>query len=120
MRQDLSKYLTDQPCPSCSGTRLNKSARNVRIDDKKYRFWMLTPVHALLEYAEKLSFSGLKSEISDPIIKEISARLRFLDEVGLGYLNLGRRAETLSGGEAQRIRLASQIGSGLVGYVCSR
>ena len=70
MRQDLSKYLTDQPCPSCSGTRLNKSARNVRIDDKNIGFWMLTPVHALLEYAEKLSFPVLNQRYLIQLLKK--------------------------------------------------
>ncbi|TLU60003.1 excinuclease ABC subunit UvrA [Thalassotalea litorea] len=117
VREELSKYLNSQACPSCSGSRLRLEARNVFVAD--------TPLHNVTDYsiaqAEKffneLNMEGQKGQIAEKILKEINDRLGFLVNVGLNYLTLSRSAETLSGGEAQRIRLASQIGAGLVGVM---
>ena len=117
VRDELSKYLNSQPCPDCNGSRLRLEARNVFINN--------TPLPEVSEYAiadaldffEKLNLPGQKGQIAEKILKEICDRLGFLVNVGLNYLNLSRAAGTLSGGEAQRIRLASQIGAGLVGVM---
>lgn len=117
VRDELSKYLNTQPCPDCNGSRLRLEARNVFIDD--------TPLTTVAEYAiadalkffQQLTLTGQKAQIAEKILKEINERLGFLVNVGLNYLNLSRGANTLSGGEAQRIRLASQIGAGLVGVM---
>jgi len=117
VREELSKYLNSQHCPDCSGSRLRLEARNVFIDD--------TPLHHIAELAiadalaffQGLNLTGQKGKIAEKILKEINDRLGFLVNVGLNYLNLSRSADTLSGGEAQRIRLASQIGAGLVGVM---
>jgi excinuclease ABC subunit A len=121
VREELAKYQNNQACPACEGTRLRREARFVRIganSDARGIFeisgW---PLRDALGYFQTLRLEGSKREIADKVIKEIVARLMFLNNVGLDYLSLERSAETLSGGEAQRIRLASQIGSGLTGVM---
>jgi excinuclease ABC subunit A len=121
VREELSKYQNNQACPHCEGTRLRREARFVRIgtgDDARGIYevsgW---PLRDTLGYFQTLRLEGAKREIADKVVKEIVARLMFLNNVGLDYLSLERSAETLSGGEAQRIRLASQIGSGLTGVM---
>ncbi|MEO0442856.1 MAG: excinuclease ABC subunit UvrA [Pseudomonadota bacterium] len=117
VREDLSKLLSTQNCPECDGTRLREEARNVFIDDKRISDITAMPIGEAYDYFQQLTFKGAKAEIADKILKEICDRFRFLVDVGLNYLTLNRSAETLSGGEAQRIRLASQIGAGLVGVM---
>lgn len=117
VREDLTKYMNTQHCPDCNGARLRKSARHVFIDEKPLPEVGNIPVGELAEYYESLHLEGSRGEIAEKVLKEIRDRLRFLVDVGLNYLNLNRSAETLSGGEAQRIRLASQIGAGLVGVM---
>ena len=117
VRDDLAKYMTSSSCPTCDGTRLRKSARNVFIKDKRIEDIVCLPVSETAAYFKSLELVGRQGEIGEKIIKEISERLNFLVDVGLNYLSLDRSAETLSGGEAQRIRLASQIGAGLVGVL---
>ncbi|WP_129644668.1 excinuclease ABC subunit UvrA [Peristeroidobacter agariperforans] len=115
VREELSKYLSNQPCPDCSGTRLNRAARNVFVAERSLPDLARLAVADALSFSSDLKLEGWRGEIAGKIIKEIGERLRFLSDVGLDYLTLDRSADTLSGGEAQRIRLASQIGSGLVG-----
>ena len=117
IRDELSKYQSNRPCTACNGARLNGAARNVFIED--YPLHQLThlPIRRSLAFFETLALPGQRGEISVKIIKEIKERLEFLVNVGLDYLTLDRSADTLSGGEAQRIRLASQIGAGLVGVM---
>ncbi|HET7394825.1 MAG TPA: excinuclease ABC subunit UvrA [Gammaproteobacteria bacterium] len=117
VREELSKYLSSQPCPDCGGTRLRKEARYVFIGGESLPAIAALSVGDTLRFFEQLSLDGWRGEIAAKIVKEIAARLSFLVNVGLDYLSLDRSAETLSGGEAQRIRLASQIGSGLVGVM---
>lgn len=117
VREELSKYMSVADCPSCSGSRLNPSARSVFINKENLPYVVNLAVGDALRYFETAKFSGQKKKIADKILKEIIDRLHFLSNVGLDYLTLNRRAETLSGGEAQRIRLASQIGAGLVGVL---
>jgi len=117
VREDLTKYLSTQSCPECKGARLRKAARYVFIDEKTLPEVGKVPVGELANYYEQLTLTGSRGQIAEKILKEIRDRLRFLVDVGLNYLNLNRSAETLSGGEAQRIRLASQIGAGLVGVM---
>ena len=117
VREELAKYLSNQPCPDCGGTRLNRAARNVFVAEKTLPELARLAVGDALRFSAKLKLDGWRGEIAAKIIKEIGDRLRFLSDVGLDYLTLDRSAETLSGGEAQRIRLASQIGSGLVGVM---
>ncbi|WP_461516543.1 excinuclease ABC subunit UvrA [Porticoccus sp.] len=117
VREDLTKYLSTQSCPECKGARLRKAARYVFIDEKTLPEVGKVPVGELADYYEQLTLTGSRGQIAEKILKEIRDRLRFLVDVGLNYLNLNRSAETLSGGEAQRIRLASQIGAGLVGVM---
>ncbi|KZY28269.1 excinuclease ABC subunit A [Oleiphilus sp. HI0081] len=117
VREDLAKYLNNQPCPSCHGTRLKQASRHVYIDKDSLPDLAKLPIGTALDYFENLELSGQRGEIADKILKEIRLRLEFLVNVGLDYLNLERSADTLSGGEAQRIRLASQIGAGLVGVM---
>ncbi|SDT13855.1 Excinuclease ABC subunit A [Halopseudomonas litoralis] len=117
VREELSKYLSTQPCPDCHGTRLRREARHVFIDERNLSGITTMPVGAAAEYFEQLTLPGSRGEIAEKILKEIRARLMFLVNVGLDYLALDRSADTLSGGEAQRIRLASQIGAGLVGVM---
>ena len=117
VRDHLQKYLTVRACPSCAGTRLKSDARHVYIDETTLPEINTSSVEAALDYFLALNLSGRRGAIAEKILKEIQARLRFLVDVGLNYLTLDRSAETLSGGEAQRIRLASQIGAGLVGVM---
>jgi excinuclease ABC subunit A len=117
VREELAKYLNSQSCPDCSGTRLRKEARHVKVGNKNIHEVCEVPLKIALNFFESLELTGAKLAIADKIVKEISNRLKFLTNVGLEYLSLSRSAETLSGGEAQRIRLASQIGSGLTGVM---
>jgi len=117
VREELTKYMATSNCPECSGTRLRKSARNVFIDDRRIEDIVCMPVGDCSDYFEDLDLPGRQGEIAEKIIKEIRQRFNFLVDVGLNYLSLNRSADTLSGGEAQRIRLASQIGAGLVGVM---
>lgn len=121
VREELARYQNVQTCRDCGGSRLRKEARFVKVGENKqsraiYEISAL-PLKEAKEYFEELELKGAKREIADKIVKEIGARLRFLNDVGLDYLSLDRSADTLSGGEAQRIRLASQIGSGLTGVM---
>jgi excinuclease ABC subunit A len=126
IREDLARYQAARPCPACHGTRLKREARHVLLDQKGaaagqrgkpiYEVERATLAEALA-YFEALELEGARAEIADKVVREIRSRLRFLNDVGLPYLSLERSADTLSGGEAQRIRLASQIGSGLSGVM---
>lgn len=117
VRDDLSKFLTTRSCSECGGSRLRKEARNVFVDDRPIHEITAMTVRDAVDYYSTLKLEGTKAQIGDKIFKEIKERLHFLADVGLVYLNLSRSADTLSGGEAQRIRLASQIGAGLVGVM---
>ncbi|BBP42739.1 excinuclease ABC subunit UvrA [Thiosulfativibrio zosterae] len=117
VRDELDKYRMSQPCKSCHGTRLNEIARHVFVDNRTIPELTHLPVGELQAYFNQLELEGAKGQIADKIIKEVRDRLSFLVNVGLNYLTLDRSADTLSGGEAQRIRLASQIGAGLVGVM---
>ena len=117
VREELAKYQSHKPCNTCDGARLNAAARNVFIDELAIHQLTKLPIRKSLSFFQQLSLPGQRGEISVKIIKEIQARLEFLVNVGLNYLTLDRSADTLSGGEAQRIRLASQIGAGLVGVM---
>ena len=117
VREELAKYISERPCPECGGGRLNRAARNVFVADKPLPEIAMLPIDASLAFFDKLSLPGWRGEIAIKIVKEIRERLGFLVDVGLDYLTLERKADSLSGGEAQRIRLASQIGAGLVGVM---
>ncbi|MCR9106927.1 MAG: excinuclease ABC subunit UvrA [Gammaproteobacteria bacterium] len=117
VREELAKFLASQPCPDCEGTRLRQDARHVFVDEKTLPQITSMGVGDAQDYFDQLTLKGRSGEIADKILKELRARYRFLVDVGLNYLTLNRSAETLSGGEAQRIRLASQIGAGLVGVM---
>ena len=117
VRDELAKYLSQKPCNVCEGARLNVAARNVFIEDLPIHHLTRFPIRKSLGFFKQLKLDGKRGEISAKIIKEIQERLEFLVNVGLDYLTLDRSADTLSGGEAQRIRLASQIGAGLVGVM---
>ncbi|RYY63893.1 MAG: excinuclease ABC subunit UvrA, partial [Comamonadaceae bacterium] len=121
VREELARYRSLQPCPVCAGTRLRSEARHVRLGEGPQARAIYEIGHMTLReshaYFDQLKLPGAKGEIADKVVREIGARLRFLNDVGLNYLSLDRSAETLSGGEAQRIRLASQIGSGLTGVM---
>jgi len=117
VRDDLSQYISVQSCPECHGSRLNRSARNVFIAEQTLPEVVTYPIADCLKYFETLELPGSRGEIASKILKEIRDRLTFLVNVGLEYLTLDRKADSLSGGEAQRIRLASQIGAGLVGVM---
>ncbi|MFT7722285.1 MAG: excinuclease ABC subunit UvrA [Roseateles sp.] len=126
VREDLARYMAAKPCPACEGSRLRREARHVVLQPADappgfkgrpiYEVEHAT-LRECLDYFEGLQLKGNKAEIGDKVVREIASRLRFLNDVGLNYLSLDRSADTLSGGEAQRIRLASQIGSGLTGVM---
>jgi excinuclease ABC subunit A len=117
VREELAKFQGTQPCPDCNGERLNSAARHVFINTTRLPDLSALPIAQARHFFETLDLPGHRGEIASKILKEISERLKFLIDVGLDYLTLDRPAETLSGGEAQRIRLASQIGAGLVGVM---
>ena len=117
VREDLASFLSTSDCPDCGGSRLREAARHVFIDGRNLPDIVRLPVGKASDYYGKLKLPGHRGEIADKILKEIRERLQFLVNVGLDYLSLARNADTLSGGEAQRIRLASQIGAGLVGVM---
>jgi len=117
VREELARYLSVHPCPTCDGSRLNRSARHVFLTERNLPTITALPVGETLAFFAQLQLPGRRGEIAEKIIKEITERLSFLVNVGLDYLTLDRAADTLSGGEAQRIRLASQIGAGLVGVM---
>jgi excinuclease ABC subunit A len=117
VREELSRFISSRPCPDCGGARLNRMARNVFVADQPIHTVTKLAVDGALVFFETLALPGWRGEIATKIVKEIRERLRFLADVGLDYLNLERQADSLSGGEAQRIRLASQIGAGLVGVM---
>jgi excinuclease ABC subunit A len=117
VRDELAKHLNTCPCPECNSTRLRLEARNVRVAGKAIFEVSGMPLKNALTFFETIHFDGQKLAIAERIVKEIASRLQFLNNVGLDYLSLDRSADTLSGGEAQRIRLASQIGSGLTGVM---
>ncbi|MEC4750561.1 excinuclease ABC subunit UvrA [Methylomicrobium sp. Wu6] len=117
VREELAKYLSQKPCSVCDGARLNLSARNVFVEDLPIHHLTRFPIRKALAFFQALNLPGKRGEVAARIIKEIQERLEFLVNVGLDYLTLDRSADTLSGGEAQRIRLASQIGAGLVGVM---
>ncbi len=117
VKEELAKFISDRPCPDCGGARLNRASRNVFVAERNLPEITKLPVDESLEFFSHLSLAGWRGEIATKIVKEIHDRLRFLVDVGLDYLTLERKADSLSGGEAQRIRLASQIGAGLVGVM---
>ena len=117
VREELAKYLNSQHCPDCSGSRLRLEARNVFVGERPLPEIAELSIADALAFFQQLTLTGQKGQIAEKILKEINDRLGFLVNVGLNYLNMSRSADTLSGGEAQRIRLASQIGAGLVGVM---
>ncbi|MDF2940975.1 MAG: excinuclease subunit UvrA [Gammaproteobacteria bacterium] len=117
IREELAKMMNHQACPDCKGARLREAARHVFVDGKSLPDIVRLSILEAKEYFEELKLEGARAKIAEKILKEIVERLSFLVNVGLEYLNLERKAESLSGGEAQRIRLASQIGAGLVGVM---
>ena len=117
VREDLSRFLSSQACPDCNGTRLRKDARFVFIQGISLPQITEMTVTKAVRYVSDLQLSGKRATIAEKVLKELQDRLKFLEDVGLNYLTLNRSADTLSGGEAQRIRLASQIGAGLVGVM---
>ncbi|MEQ1531431.1 MAG: excinuclease ABC subunit UvrA, partial [Methylococcales bacterium] len=117
VRDELAKYLSQKTCEACAGARLNISARNVFVDNLPIHQVTRFPIRKSLSFFQQLALTGKRGEVAVKIVKEIQERLEFLVNVGLDYLTLDRSADTLSGGEAQRIRLASQIGAGLVGVM---
>ncbi len=117
VREELAKYISERCCPDCGGARLNRQARNVFVADRPLHEIAVLPIDGCLQFFDGLTLPGWRGEIAAKIVKEIRERLGFLVDVGLDYLTLERKADSLSGGEAQRIRLASQIGAGLVGVM---
>jgi excinuclease ABC subunit A len=117
VREELARYQGSKACPECSGTRLNRAARNVFVREHNLAHVTSMAIGATHAFFDRLSLPGKRGEIAEKIVKEVKLRLQFLVNVGLDYLTLDRSADTLSGGEAQRIRLASQIGAGLVGVM---
>jgi excinuclease ABC subunit A len=117
VREDLAKFIATRPCPECEGSRLRIEARHVTIGGQTLHALSRLPIRQALTFFSELRLTGQRGQVAEKIVKEIGARLTFLNNVGLDYLSLDRSADTLSGGEAQRIRLASQIGSGLTGVM---
>ena len=117
VKEELAKFISERPCPDCGGARLNRSSRNVFVAEQNLAQITRRPVDDALAFFSALALPGWRGEIAAKIVKEIRERLKFLVDVGLDYLTLDRKADSLSGGEAQRIRLASQIGAGLVGVM---
>jgi len=117
VREELSKYISQKPCTGCKGQRLNQEARHVFVADTNLPSITAWPIERCLQFFDQLELDGSRGEIAKKIVKEVGQRLHFVVNVGLDYLTLDRKADTLSGGEAQRIRLASQIGAGLVGVM---
>ncbi|HET7844346.1 MAG TPA: excinuclease ABC subunit UvrA [Xanthomonadales bacterium] len=117
VREELAKFISERPCPTCNGQRLNRAARHVFVAGSNMHSITSLPVDRTLALFSDLKLPGWRGEIAAKIVKEIRERLKFLVDVGLDYLTLERQADSLSGGEAQRIRLASQIGAGLVGVM---
>ena len=117
MREELAKFIATRPCPECGGSRLRIEARHVTIGGATLHQLSHLPIRQTLKFFDELKLTGHRAQVAEKIIKEIRSRLTFLNNVGLDYLSLERSADTLSGGEAQRIRLASQIGSGLTGVM---
>ena len=117
VREELAKYLNTRPCPECEGTRLRREARHVLLGNRNLPQVSALPLVAARDFFNLLALEGQRAQVAEKIVREITARLTFLINVGLDYLSLDRSADTLSGGEAQRIRLASQIGSGLTGVM---
>ncbi|MGN6312561.1 MAG: excinuclease ABC subunit UvrA [Rhodanobacteraceae bacterium] len=117
VREELGRFISERPCPDCNGERLNLSARNVFVGEKNLPHLTALAINDTQAFFDQLTLPGWRGEIAAKIVKEIRERLRFLIDVGLDYLTLDRKADSLSGGEAQRIRLASQIGAGLVGVM---
>jgi excinuclease ABC subunit A len=117
VREELARFISNRPCPDCGGQRLNRAARNVFVAGQNLPSITARPIDDTMRLFEALTLPGWRGEIAAKIVKEIRERLRFLVDVGLDYLTLDRQADSLSGGEAQRIRLASQIGAGLVGVM---
>jgi len=117
LREELAKFIATRPCPECNGARLRIEARNVIIGGSTLHDLSRLPISQALKFFSELKLEGNRAQVADKIIKEVAARLTFLNDVGLDYLSLDRSADTLSGGESQRIRLASQIGSGLTGVM---
>ncbi len=117
VREEIRKYMNFTDCPACHGTRLKKEALSVLIDGKSIADLTALPLKELLKWIDRLSLTGQEAQIARGILKEIRSRLKFLTHVGLDYLSLNRASATLSGGEGQRIRLATQIGSGLMGVL---
>src|SRR3970040_613105 len=115
VREELAKYISERSCTECGGARLNRAARNVFVAERPLSDLVVLPIDEALAFFKGLNLPGWRGEVAVKIVKEIGDRLRFLIDVGLDYLTLERKADSLSGGEAQRIRLASQIGAGLVG-----
>lgn len=117
VREDLARYQANRPCPSCDGARLNTAARNVFVENQPLHAITGLPIRRAMDFFHQLNLHGHRGEVAAKVVKEINERLGFLVNVGLDYLTLDRSADTLSGGEAQRIRLASQVGAGLVGVM---
>jgi excinuclease ABC subunit A len=117
VREELARYIGHRRCSACQGARLNAAACNVRVGAYRLPELVEQPVAALRAQIAELDLVGWRAKVAEPILREIGERLGFLDNVGLGYLTLARSADSLSGGESQRIRLASQIGAGLAGVM---
>ncbi len=117
VREELAKFISNRSCATCEGTRLRREARHVFVENTALPTISDMSIGHAMDFFNNLKLSGQRAKIAEKVLKEIGDRLKFLVNVGLNYLTLSRSAETLSGGEAQRIRLASQIGAGLVGVM---